>query len=81
MLFVVAVLLALPVTTNSVSDIGKQPLDSRRLRVARILAAIAVAASAVVTDVYGLTNLGPLTAAVLAAAIAVPFTRRQSSFL
>ncbi|HEY5889364.1 MAG TPA: hypothetical protein VIW94_01505 [Acidimicrobiia bacterium] len=80
-LFIMAVLLALPITTNSVSDIGKRPLDSRRLRAARILAAIAVAASAVVSDVYGLTNLGPLTAAVFSAAIAVPFTRRQSSAL
>jgi hypothetical protein len=78
-LLVLVVLLALPISPKSTTDIGKQPLDPARLRAGRVLAGMAVISALFASDVYGLTNLGPLTAAVVAAALAVPFTWHEKT--
>lgn len=75
LLLIAVVVLALPVSPTSTTDIKKQLIDPRRLRLGRILAGLAVVSALFASDVYGLTNLGPLTAAVVSAALAVPFTR------
>ncbi len=78
LLLIAVVVLALPVSPTSTTDIKKQPIDPRRLRTGRILAGFAVVSALFASDVYGLTNLGPLTAAVVSAALAVPFTRPKN---
>lgn len=68
-LLAVVVVMALPTLPSSLTDIGKQPLAPRRLRGARFLAALAVVGSVLADDVYGLTDLGPLTGAIVAATL------------
>ncbi len=68
-LVLIILALALPVWPRSQTDIGKAPLDGRRLRAGRVLAGLAVLAAVIASDVYGLTEIGPLTAAVVASGL------------
>jgi hypothetical protein len=76
-LLAAVVALAWPVAPRSTTDIGKQPLNGTRLRTARVLAGLALIGAVVASDVSGLTNLGPLTAAAIAAAFSAPVGPRR----
>lgn len=76
-LLVIVGLLAWPTNPQSTTDIGSETLSGTRLRTARILAGLALVSAVIASDVYGLTNLGPLTAATVATAVSAPFGRSR----
>lgn len=80
-LLVVVVLLALPVNPSSVTDIGKIPIDRRRLRAARFLAGLAIVAVVIASDFDGLTNLGPVTATAVATAVSAVLSKKNQGAL
>lgn len=76
-LVVVVIVMALPVRPRSLTDIGKMPLDGQRLRLARALGALSLCWAVLGSGVHGLSNLGPLTAAILATALIMPSAVRS----
>lgn len=76
-LILITLALALPAQPRSRTDIGKVPLDGRRVRAARVLAGLAVLAAVIASDVYGLTEIGPLTAAVVSTGLSALSLRRR----